>query len=283
VIYISTSCVKNTKIKDSVVELAVNGFKNIELSGGTEHYDDLEVDLLELKSKYKLNYRCHNYFPPPKKHFVLNLASLDNEIFKVSFEHLRHVIGLSKRLESDKFAFHAGFFTDIKVREIGKKITKNNLYNQKASIDRFCSAFKILQEESEGLDLYIENNVFSKDNFESYKGMNPFMMTSFTEYELLKNRINFKLLLDVAHLKVSSKTLKLNWNNEFSNMIQSSDYIHISNNDGFNDLNYELNKHSDMFELLRQSNLENKDFTLEVYSNMDKIKESYETLEEAIL
>ena len=31
-IYISTSCIKNTKIKDSVEELATNGFKNIELS-----------------------------------------------------------------------------------------------------------------------------------------------------------------------------------------------------------------------------------------------------------
>ena len=81
-IYISSSCVKNTKIKDSVEELATNGFKNIELSGGTEYYDNFENDLLELKDKYNLNYRCHNYFPPPKKHFVLNLASPNNETFQ---------------------------------------------------------------------------------------------------------------------------------------------------------------------------------------------------------
>ena len=41
-IYISTSCVKNIKIKDSVEELANNGFKNIELSGGTEYYENFE-------------------------------------------------------------------------------------------------------------------------------------------------------------------------------------------------------------------------------------------------
>ena len=75
-IYISTSCIKNNKkIKTSVEELAINGFSNIELSGGTEPYDQMEYDLLELKDKYNLNYRCHNYFPPPIEPFVLNLAS----------------------------------------------------------------------------------------------------------------------------------------------------------------------------------------------------------------
>ena len=69
-IYISTSCVKHRKIKDSVEELALNGFKNIELSGGTEYYENFERDLIELKGEYNLNYRCHNYFPPPKKPFV---------------------------------------------------------------------------------------------------------------------------------------------------------------------------------------------------------------------
>ena len=82
-IFISTSCIKNNKIRDSVQELAENGFQNIELSGGTKFYENFENDLLELKDRYKLNYRCHNYFPPPKKPFVLNLASLNNETFKL--------------------------------------------------------------------------------------------------------------------------------------------------------------------------------------------------------
>ena len=97
-IFVSSSCIKNKLIKSSVEELAINGFKNIELSGGTEYYDNFENDLLDLKDKYSLNYRCHNYFPPPKKHFVLNLASLDNISFNNSFEHLKNVISLSKNL-----------------------------------------------------------------------------------------------------------------------------------------------------------------------------------------
>jgi len=51
VIYISTACVKNTKIKNSVEELASNGFRHIELSGGTEYYDNFEIDLLYVIDK----------------------------------------------------------------------------------------------------------------------------------------------------------------------------------------------------------------------------------------
>ena len=190
-IYVSTSCVKHNKIKDSVEELASNGFKNIELSGGTEYYENFESDLIELKSKYNLNYRCHNYFPPPKKHFVLNLASLNDETFRISLEHLERVVALSNRLGADKFAFHAGFFIDIKLSEIGKKLSRDNLFDEKKSVDRFCGAYDIVKEQAKNVSLFIENNVFSKTNAETYDGENPFMMTSFNEYKSLKEKIDF--------------------------------------------------------------------------------------------
>lgn len=281
-IYISTACVKNTKIKNSVEELAINGFRNIELSGGTEYYDDFETDLLDLKYKYNLNYLCHNYFPPPKEHFVLNLASLDKRTFMMSYEHLKDAISLSKRIGAKKFGFHAGFLIDIKVSEIGKKISKTDAFNQEKALKSFCDAFKELQKISQGIDLYIENNVFSRSNWESFNGRNPFMMTNYREYKQLESLLDFNLLLDVAHLKVSSKTLSLDWENEFFNMLNSSNYIHVSDNDGFHDLNHQLKKSSEIFSLLLQSETQGKDFTLEIYENMDAIKKSYEILSEAV-
>ena len=281
-IYISTSCVKHSKIKDSVEELASNGFKNIELSGGTEYYENFEIDLIELKSKYNLNYRCHNYFPPPKKPFVLNLASLNDETFQMSFNHLQKVVALSNRLGADKFAFHAGFFIDIKLNEIGKKLSRDKLFDQNEAVKRFCSAYRIIKERAEGVSLFIENNVYSRTNAETYGNENPFMMTNFSEYQSLRKKIDFNLLLDVAHLKVSTKTLGLNWENEFENMINESNYIHISDNDGFHDLNSQLAKSSSLLSMLRQSDTKNKDFTLEIYDEMNAIKKSYEVLFEAV-
>jgi len=282
-IYISSSSVKNVKIKDSVDLLASNGFKNIELSGGTEYYANFENDLLDLKDKYNLNYRCHNYFPPPKKHFVLNLASLNKDTFQASFHHLQQVIALSRRLGADKFGFHAGFFIDIKLTEIGKKLSKDNLFNQIESIDKFCDAFKKLQKNANGVTLFIENNVFSRTNAEVYNGENPFMMTKFDEYQSLKEQIDFNLLLDVAHLKVSAKTLALDWEYEFERMMNVSDYIHISDNDSFHDLNNQLTKNSSLFSMLSEIDTKNKDFTLEIYDGIDAIKNSFNILSEAVL
>jgi len=282
-IYISTSCVKSNKIKDSVSQLAKYGFKNIELSGGTEYYDKFEYDLLELQDKYSLNYRCHNYFPPPESHFVLNLASLDKATFRKSLEHLRKATQLAKKLSSNKFAFHAGFLIDISINEIGKPISKTSLFDRAQSKEQFCSAFKLLQEESEGIQLYIENNVLSKKNLDTYNGVNPLMMVSFDEYQELRREINFQLLFDVAHLKVSANSLHLNWASEFEKMLNASDYIHVSDNDGLSDLNDKIDRASELYRCLMNSNVNGKDFTIEVYSGLDSVLESYETLRAAIL
>ena len=281
-IYVSSSCVKHAKIRDSVQELAENNFQNIELSGGTEYYENFEDDLLELKGKYNLNYRCHNYFPPPKKPFVLNLASLNDETFQMSFDHLKKVVALSNRLGADKFAFHAGFFIDIKLNEIGKKLSLDNLFDEKEAIERFCNAYSVIKKQAKNVSLFIENNVFSKTNADTYDGENPFMMTNFNEYKSLKEKIDFNLLLDVAHLKVSAKTLRLDWEEEFENMISVSSYIHVSDNDGFHDLNNQLSKSSSLLSMLKQSDTKNKDFTLEIYDGMNAIKKSYEVLSEVV-
>ncbi len=281
-IYISSSCVKHNKIKDSVQELVDNGFKNIELSGGTEYYDGFESELLELKDKYDLSYLCHNYFPPPKEHFVLNLASLDDDVYHKTFEHLKSAIELSKRLSAKRFGFHAGFFIDIRVDEIGKKITKDTLFDKEKSVKRFCDGFKELQQIAGELILYIENNVFSSTNATTYENEKPFMLTTSAEYKELKNIIDFHLLLDVAHLKVSSKTFGLNFEDELSYMIKQSDYVHISDNDALHDLNHKLQRDSELVNMLKKNDLKNKDFTLEIYDSMEEIKRTYEILEEII-
>jgi len=281
-IYISSSCVKHKKIKDSVQELVDNGFNNIELSGGTEYYDGFVEDLLELKEKYSVNYTCHNYFPPPTDHFVLNLASLNDDIYTKTLKHLKKAIDLSKELGAKRFGFHAGFFIDIKVSEIGKKISKENLFDEKKAIERFCNGYNELVKYASEVELFIENNVFSSSNFQSYDGENFFMLTNYNDYKKLKSMIDFNLLLDVAHLKVSSNTLDLDFDKEFVNMMGNSNYIHISDNDSLHDLNNKLKRNSDLVKKLSYQNLKDKNFTLEIYDEIDKIKETYRILEDVL-
>nr|NQU94577.1 sugar phosphate isomerase/epimerase [Bacteroidota bacterium] len=272
-IYISSSCVRFGKISESVDYLANKGFKHIELSGGTRFYRQIENDLIELKEKYGLSYLLHNYFPPPEEPFVLNLASPDDRIFKQSIDHFLRAIELSSKLGSKKYGLHAGYFIDPQVSELGNRITKYGQLNKAEAVDRFCEGFQILTNKQNDIELYLENNVVSQMNFETY-GDVPFMLTHFEDYIQLSKKINFKMIVDVAHLKVSCRTLQLGFEEEFNKFMNVSDYIHLSDNNGAEDQNKPFSNDSEIIKLLSLTDLNNKIFTIEIYDNIDRIVES---------
>jgi sugar phosphate isomerase/epimerase len=277
-IYVSSACVRNKYIKDSVQELVDAGFKNIELSGGTQLYNELTFDLLELKEKYNLNYICHNYFPPPAVPFVLNLASLDNQIHQKSIEHLESSIKLSEVLGAKKFGFHAGFLINIPLEEIGKSIASRKLFNRAESRNRFIESFRRLQE-STSVELYIENNVLSALNYQNFDEIDPFFMTTSLDISSHMEEIDFGLILDVAHLKVSARTLGTSFEKELNQLLPLSNYVHISDNDGESDSNEPLRKKTEIFELLNKQEWKGKIATLEIYSSIEEIQKSYQLLE----
>lgn len=276
-IYISSSCLKVDKIKDSIILLAKNGFRNIELSGGTNYYDSFESDLISLKKQYKLNYIIHNYFPPSKKHFVLNLASLNKDIYLKSLEHYKKAIELSKKLESKIFAIHAGFFIDLKAEHLGHKIPLLQLNDKNKTIKQFCNGYSLLKDYSKNTKIYIENNILSYFNYKTY-GTNPLMLTCYKDYLDLIKKLKFPLLLDIGHLKVSSNTLGLDFEEELNNLLSNSNYIHISDNDGKSDLHNPLLKKNKLYQILKKFNFSNKIITLEIRADIDKIKTSYNNL-----
>lgn len=276
-IYISSSCSKKRDIRESIKELVDNGFNNIELSGGTEYFDSLKEDIIELQHKYHLNFLLHNYFPPPLKHFVLNLASVNEEIRRMSIMHIKKSINWSESFNSYKYGFHAGFFIDPNINELGKSIKEKQILDTKKGVDIFKESYLQLEGLKSNVQIYVENNVLSMKNYHEFKG-NPFMLTNFGDYKKLKDKIPFNLLLDVAHLKVSCKSLGLNFHEQFQSLSLESDYLHISDNDGLNDSNFGIVENSEMFELLRNCDLKNKTVTIEVYSGFKEVRESFELL-----
>ena len=278
-IYISTSCIKANTIKESVISIANEGFKNIELSGGTKYYPSYETDLMELKNKFQLNYLIHNYFPPPKKPFVINLASLNDEIYTTSINHCKNAIRLSRRFECQKYGIHAGFLLDISVSEIGKTITNDYIFEKKESLKRFSEAWESLLDYSKDKPkLYIENNVFSNNNKQQFDNINPFLFSSFEGFKELNRIINFNPLIDLAHLKVSAKSLSLDFNEQLTALLPLTDYIHLSDNNGLQDQNKGLNEGSDILEAIKNNNVTNKTITLEVYDGIDNMIISYNNL-----
>lgn len=274
-IYISSACSKKKNISHAVIELVGQGFQNIELTGGTQFYDDYEKDLLELKAKYNLNFLIHNYFPPPENPFILNLASLDKNIYEKSLSHLRKALELTRLLGGDKFGFHAGFFVDRPVEEIGKKFGRSCLNDREKALEYFTQGFHCLRDEFKDIDLYIENNCYSASNYQVYGSNFPFMLLNFQDYKELRKKIDFRLLLDIGHLMVSTGTFRSGFKEEFKEMFEISDYIHISNNDSRHDQNLGLSKKSGLVEMLSGCDWENKTVSLEIYEGPDALADTY--------
>lgn len=277
-IFISSSCVKNKYINESVRQLAEMGFRNIELSGGTQFYENIKMDLLSLKKEYDLNYICHNYFPPPSSPFVVNLASLDDEVYELSLEHLKRAIDLSTALEADRFGFHAGFLINIPIKEIGRSINNQELFDREAAKARFIEGYKVLEAYSK-IPLYLENNVVSATNYNNFGNTDPFFMSQSQEIFEFSEQINFGLILDVAHLKVSANTLGLALKEELDKLMPVSNYIHISDNDGKADTNQPLEQGSELYEMLKKYDFNGAIFTIEVYSGLDAVANTHQSLE----
>jgi|TARA_B110000444_G_C18822848_1_gene588662 sugar phosphate isomerase/epimerase len=280
-IYVSSSCVKNEFIWQSVETLAKNGFKNIELSGGTERDSRYTKHLHDLKEKFNLNYRCHNYFPPPEEHFVMNLASDSDEISSKTINIINESVKLSKIYGATEYGFHAGFLTDISTSEIGKSVQGRDLFDRKEANNRFIERLKNI-DGLQDIKLYVENNVVSRNNYANFGNQNCFLLTSYEDVEAMKSKLDFNLLLDIGHLYVSCNTLGKNFDQEFNLLSELTDYIHVSDNNGISDENKRLKKGSKIHHALLASNLKDKTFTLEINNDIKGLTDSYDILMELI-
>jgi sugar phosphate isomerase/epimerase len=280
-IYVSSTCSGKSNLKEAVESLAQFGFRNIELSGGTRYYPGYLDDLKSLKEKYRLSYRLHNYFPPPEKSFVLNLASQNPLVLEQSRVMVKLAVDLSAEFNCKKFGMHAGFRIQPKVEELGQTIASKMISPYEESLEKFKNEFLNLAEYAslKGIELLLENNVFSAANQRSFDGVNPFFLTNSDEYFAMQKQFSFALLLDIAHLKVSCRSLGFDFLKELAVLLPQTDYIHISDNDGLHDGNHFFTPQSDFWEILKTHKLAGKTFTIEVYDGLESLRTCHDLLE----
>ena len=123
-IFVSSSGIKIKDVEKNIKFLVKNGIKDIELSGGCVFSKNLSKKLIDLKNKHNLEFIIHNYFPPPKKNFVLNLASCNTDHYNKTISFYKKTISLCKKIGFS--LLHAGFLIDIKTSELGNKFEKKN-------------------------------------------------------------------------------------------------------------------------------------------------------------
>ena len=239
-IYISTGGYKHLAFEDTIKELSEAGIFAFELSGG-QFSDDVVGKLGTLSKTYA--FALHNYFPPPKTPFVLNLASFRDDIAQASMSHITHAIDISHSIGAKFYGFHAGYLIDPPVSELGAKISRQVINDRDKALGLFLDRADMLAEyaEAKGVKLLVENNVLSKDNYISF-GENPLLMVDQDETHEIMSRShrNLGLLIDVAHLKVSANTLKFSPVAYLENFYDLVSAYHFSDNFGFEDSNDEI-------------------------------------------
>jgi hypothetical protein len=261
-IFISTGGRRDKSAIDIALDFYHHGIFQVELSGGL-HSESFVADLESIPNDLIL--QIHNYFPPPAIPFVFNLASDEIDISQLSIDLARNAIKISSALERSIYSFHAGFRINPRSNELGRKLVARELTSRAFALEIFVERVLMLAKEAEslGVRLMIENNVITRSNFNSF-GEDPLLLTHPDEIVAVMKRMpkNVGLLLDVAHLKVSSKTLKFDLVGAHELLKPWIQGYHLSDNNGDVDSNEPVTPSSWFWEYII-GNLDS--YTLEVY------------------
>lgn len=192
---------------------------------------------------YPRHYLVHNYFPPPQKPFLLNLASQNEENLGVSRAHCRAAIDLSVQLAGDLYAAHGGFATDLSPDKLGNPLQQAALpADSFASYERtYATLFESVKcltdyAKERGVRFLIENNGLSSLGGKTGRKILPMLEAK----ELLRltediHDPNFGLLVDVGHLNVSARALGFDRHQFIDILAPHVVAFHLSDNDGVSD------------------------------------------------
>jgi len=236
-VFVSTECFRGTSTIAIIQDLIRYDIHAVELTGGM-YSETLKKDLWPYKEQCCM--QVHNYFPPPKEPFVLNLASLDQDITAASMDHIKKAMRWAIELDRPVYSFHAGYLFDPKPEELGTRIRNRAFCDREKCLNLFIERVNDLASiaEEDGIRLLIENNVLSSGNYEEF-GRDPFLMTTPWEAEwVMRNTSeNVNLLVDVAHLKVSARSMNFDSLVMFHRCDPWIHAYHLSDNDGLSDNN----------------------------------------------
>ncbi len=266
-ISVSTGGYKNLTGLQAIKYLEKNHISEIELSGGKYSKDQI-TQIISLKKK--LHLRVHNYFPPSRYPFVINLASNNKKILSKSINHIKRAILLVKKLGGDTYSFHAGFRLDPNFKSLGKKFKKGKMISEKKALKIFIRETKKISKfaKKNKINILIENNVVTKKNLNEFME-NPFLLTNYksTNYFFKFMPKNVRLLIDVAHLKVSAKTEKLDPVKSIKIMNKYVGGYHFSDNNGYRDSNSSIKKNSWFLPFIKK---DLNYYSIEVYNKSPK-------------
>ena len=158
----------------------------------------------------------------------------------MSLKQIKKSILLARQMKSKYFSFHAGFRIDPKPKNLGKKFKYFQLLDRDTALGLFKKNLLIINEyaKKNKIKILVENNVITKKNLELFKD-NPLLLTNPKEILSFFKSIpkDIGLLLDVGHLKVSSKSENFNLVNAMRKLNKLTKGYHLSENNSYEDQN----------------------------------------------
>lgn len=230
-VYVSTSAI-NSLSTIECIEQCAKITTNIELSGGCNYDEGLLDKLIEIKRRLRLRFLLHGYFPPPLKHFIMNFAE--------NSDRTRAFINVAasciEMLDIPYYSVHAGF---QKSYGLSKEVLVNSGNSSAAftikDMEKSVSYYKMNYPD---IRLALENLYPNPDRHCC------FMIHVEEIMEMLNKFPGIYLLLDLGHLKISSRLTGFNYAEAVELLFEKYAHrileLHLSENDGLTDKHWPI-------------------------------------------
>ena len=239
-----------SRLQEALEMCKESGIQSVEI-GSNHCYEESHGYL----SNYNFEYLVHNYFPIPRKSFVLNIASFNEEIRIMSIKHIKRAIDLCEEINSKLYTFHPGFLTDPKgsnqtISNFDFQWDKNQLlvsnYSKAIDLMYFSLDEVVAYALSKKIKIAIETegSVNKKDHL---------LMQHPKEYEEFMEKYSnsdIGINLNIGHLNLAANAFDFH-RFEFVNLIQN--YIvamELSDNDGIEDQHLPLQANAWYWEII---------------------------------
>lgn len=204
-LFFSTNCLSQLTSWEALKVYNKIGLRNVELGSSMDYMDDPSAEI----RKYDFNFLVHNYFPPPKSHFILNLSSPNKMILNRTIKFAKDSIDFCVKIESPLYSIHAGFINDpVDVNRFESfqfQLPRHGQDKVKA-IQRMKTSLKELANYASDRDilLAIENNVTTRSLEKYVLVAKPNEIIDFFKDV---SESNIGLLLDIGHLNTAAHLL----------------------------------------------------------------------------
>ena len=273
-LYVSTTFIKDgKKIKMALDILKSAGVENVEI--GSSHAYESNYNYIK---NYKFNFLIHNYFPVPKKDFVINIASLSKKIRERSINQIKRSIEFYKKINAKIYTFHPGFIGDP-LRANRNKKNYDFIWKKKNIKDQYLLAYnqmilslkKIVNfAKKKDVKIAIETEgSFKKRNFlllqrpEEYKNLFKFFSPK-----------DIGINLNIGHLNLASNAFSFS-KSKFVDMLKPYIVaIELSHNNGIEDQHLPLKKNQWYWKIINDPDLSEMYKILEFRNtSIEKIKQ----------